>query len=150
MHVTVTARRCAPPPRCAPASATGSPNYTQRQDAEAELAALQAATPTAMDPALLDEIPYAGDILLDLPLALKARLVAAFDISPCGTSPATRSPSRAVITDATLRALPDILNPGQDGYHDTAPADSPLTRTPLSVSLAQSTGSPPTPVIPSA
>ena len=57
---------------------------------------------------------------------------------------------RAVITDATLQALPDILNPGQDGYHDTAPADSPLTRTPLSVSLAQSTGSPPTPVIPSA
>jgi hypothetical protein len=26
----------------------------------------------------------------------------------------------AEITDATLRALPGILNPGQDGYDDTA------------------------------
>lgn len=48
--------------------------HPQRQDAEAELAALQAAVPTAMDPSLLNEIPYAGAILLDLPLALKARL----------------------------------------------------------------------------
>ena len=120
--------------------------HTQRQDAEAKLAALQAATPTAMDPALLDEIPYAGDILLDLPLALKARLLAAFDITVVWNKPGNQVTVRAVITDATLQALPDILDPSQDGYHDTAataPADSPLTQTPLQVSIAQSTGRPP-------
>ena len=115
--------------------------HTQRQDAEAKLTALEAATPAAMDPALLDEIPYAGDILLDLPLALKARLLAAFDITVIWNKPGDQVTVRAVITDATLQAMPDILNPGQDGYHDTAapaPADSPLTPTPLSVSIAQS------------
>ena len=117
--------------------------HTQRQDAEAKLAALQAATPAAMDPALLDEIPYAGDILLDLPLPLKSRLLAAFDITVVWNKPGNQVTVRAVITDATLQALPDILDPGQDGYHDTAataPANSPLTQTPLSVSIAQSTG----------
>jgi site-specific DNA recombinase len=119
--------------------------HTQRQDAEAKLAALQAAVPIAMDPALLDEIPYAGDILLDLSLPLKARLLAAFDITVVWNKPGNQVTVRAVITDATLQALPDILDPGQDGYHDTAatPADSPLTRTPLSVSIAQSAGLPP-------
>ena len=126
--------------------------HTQRTEAEAKLATLEAATPTAMDPTLLDEIPYAGDVLPGLPLALKTRLLAAFDITVLWNKPGNQVTVRAVITDATLQALPDILDPGQDGYHDTAaaPADSPLTRTPLSVSIAQSTGSPPMPVTPSA
>ena len=70
------------------------------------------------------------------------RLLAAFDITVVWNKPGNQVTVRAVITDATLRALPDILDPGQDGYHDAAPAapaDSPLTRTPLSVSIAQST-----------
>jgi site-specific DNA recombinase len=115
--------------------------HTQRTEAEAKLATLEAATPTAMDPALLDEIPYAGDVLPGLPLALKTRLLAAFDITVLWNKPGNQVTVRAVITDATLQALPDILDPGQDGYHDTAaaPADSPLTRTPLLVSIAQTT-----------
>ncbi|MGB6612580.1 MAG: hypothetical protein WBE95_00755, partial [Trebonia sp.] len=124
-----------------------------RHDAEVKLAALEATTPTAMDPALLDEIPYAGDILLDLPLALKARLLAAFDITVFWNKPGNQVTVRAVLTDATLQAVLDILDPSQDGYHDTAepaPANSPSTRTPLSVSIAHSTGSPPMPVTPSA
>jgi hypothetical protein len=32
----------------------------------------------------------------------------------------------AVITDTTLAALPDILDSGQDGYHDTQPASSAI------------------------
>ena len=79
-----------------------------------------------MDPALLDEIPYAGDVLPDLPLALKARLLAAFDITVLWNKPGNQVTVRAVITDATLRALPDILNPGQDGYHDTAAPPRPI------------------------
>jgi len=119
--------------------------HAQRQQAEAKLAALQAATPTAMDPTLLDEIPYADDILPDLPPALKTRLFDAFDITVVWNKPDNQATVRAVLTDATLRAvldILDILDPSQDGYHDTAaPAaiDSPSTRTPLLVSIAQST-----------
>jgi site-specific DNA recombinase len=118
--------------------------HTQRQDAEVKLAALQAAVPTAMDPTLLDEIPYAGDILPDLPPALKTRLFAAFDMTVLWNKPGNQVTVHAVLTDATLRAVLDILDPRQDGYLDTAapaPANSPSTRTPLLVSIAQTTGS---------
>src|SRR5215469_5087816 len=102
-------------------------------------------TPRAADPGILDEIPYAGDILPSLPPALKARLFAAFDITILWNKPGNQATVTVTITDATLQALPGILDPSQDGYHDTAPATpatSLLTRTPLSVSIAQSTGSP--------
>jgi hypothetical protein len=108
----------------------------------AQLAALQAATPTAMDPTLLDEIPYAGDILPDMPPALKDRLFAAFDITILWNKPGNQTTVRAVLTDATVRAVPDILNLSQDGYHDTATTtstDTPLGRTSLSSPFAQST-----------
>jgi hypothetical protein len=51
--------------------------HQQRTQAETELDQLTAATPRAADPALLDELPYLGDILPDLPPALRARLFAA-------------------------------------------------------------------------
>ncbi len=48
---------------------------------EAKLAARASHQPRAADPAILDEIPYAGDILPALPPDLKARLFAAFDLT---------------------------------------------------------------------
>jgi len=45
-----------------------------------ELATLTATRPRAADPAILDEIPCAGDVLPGLPPALKARLIAAVDL----------------------------------------------------------------------
>ncbi len=94
--------------------------HTQRQETEAQLATLTAHRPRAADPAILDEIPYAGDILPDLPPALKARLFAAFDLSVLWNKPGNQATVTIEITDATLQALPAILNPEQDGYHDTA------------------------------
>jgi hypothetical protein len=55
--------------------------HTERTAAEAKLAALTAEQPKAADPAILDEIPYAGDIIPALPPALKARLFAVTDLS---------------------------------------------------------------------
>lgn len=113
--------------------------HAQCTDAEAKLAAHQAVTPTAMDPTPLDEIPYVGDIVPGLPPALKTRLLAAFDITITWNKPDNQATVGAVLTDTTLRAVLDILDPGQDGYHDTAattPPDSPLTRAPLSGSIA--------------
>src|SRR5271165_5766566 len=58
------------------ASATASPVPPRRTQAETELATLTATRPRAADPAILDEIPCAGDVLSGLPPALKARLAA--------------------------------------------------------------------------
>ena len=110
-----------PPPRCAAGSAPGSPTCTrEREQLDTQLAALAAATPRAADPALLDELPLAGDILPGLPPELKARLLDAFDIQVLWNKPGRQATVYAEITDATLQALPAILNPGQDGYDDTS------------------------------
>jgi len=94
--------------------------HHQREQAQAQLNALQAAVPKAADPTLLDELPLAGDILPGLDPALKARLFAAFDLQILWNKPAKQATVYAEITEATLQALPGILNPDQDGYDDTA------------------------------
>ena len=98
--------------------------HTQRTQAENKLAELTAAKPRAADPDILEELPYCQDILNDLPPALKARLFAAIDLNVLWNKTGGQVTVYATITDQTLTALPGILNPGQDGYHDTA-APSP-------------------------
>jgi hypothetical protein len=112
--------------------------HQQRTDAETELAQLTAATPRAVDPALLDELPYLGDILPSLPPALKARLFAALDLTILWNKTGAQATVTATITDATLAALPDILDRSQDGYHDTADLNDigHLSQHPLSESMA--------------
>jgi hypothetical protein len=51
---------------------------------------------------------------------LKARLFAAFDLQVLWNKPGRQATVHAEITEATLRALPALLDPGQDGYDDTA------------------------------
>jgi hypothetical protein len=58
--------------------------------------------------------------LLTLPPDLKARLLDAFDLHILWNKAAGQATIWAEITDATLKALPGILNPGQDGYDDTS------------------------------
>jgi hypothetical protein len=123
-----------------------TPLHTERAAAETKLAALTTEHPKAADPAILDEIPYAGDIIPDLPPALKARLFAAFDLNilwnktsnqATVTATITDATLTATITDATLTAVPGILDPSQDGNHDTASPDAPaanvgvLARSPI-------------------
>jgi hypothetical protein len=43
-----------------------------------------------------------------------------FDLAIVWNKTSGQATVTAVITDATLQALPAILDPGQDGYHDTA------------------------------
>jgi hypothetical protein len=88
--------------------------------------------------AILDEIPYAGDVLPDLRATLKARLFAAFDLAILWNKPDNQATIIIEITDTTLQALPSILGPGQDG-HDTALADSPLIQPALAGPNARST-----------
>ena len=98
--------------------------HAEREQLGTQLAALAASTPRAADPALLDELPLAGDILPGLPDDLKTRLLDAFDIQVLWNKPGRQATVFAEITDATLKALPAILNPGQDGYDDTSEQDS--------------------------
>jgi hypothetical protein len=93
--------------------------HTEREQLETQLNTLSASQPRACDPALLDELPLAGDILPGLPPDLKAKLFEAFDLQILWNKPGRQATIFAEITDATLQALPGILNPGQDDYDDT-------------------------------
>jgi site-specific DNA recombinase len=116
--------------------------HDQRTTAETQLTALTTTQPVPADPAILDEIPYAGDLLPTLPPQLKARLFAAFDLHILWNKPGNQATIHIEITDTTLHALPAILNPDQDGYHDTAAPEAadtagspaavgPLTQLPI-------------------
>jgi hypothetical protein len=93
--------------------------HHEREQAQAQLDALQAVVPLACDPSLLDELPLAGDVLPGMPPDLKARLFAALDLNVLWNKTAGQATVWIEITDATLRALPAILDPAQDGYDDT-------------------------------
>jgi hypothetical protein len=94
--------------------------HAEREQLNTQLAALAAARPKAADTTLLDELPLAGDILLGLPPDLKTRLFEAFDLQILWNKPGRQATVFAEITDATLKALPAILNPDLDGYDDTS------------------------------
>lgn len=94
---------------------------------QAQLAALATTAPKAADTTLLDQLPLAGDILPGLSPRLKAGLFAAFDLQVLWNKPGRQATVFDEITEATLQALPAILDPSQDGCDDTAdsvPADS--------------------------
>ena len=122
--------------------------HADREHAQAELDTLQASIPQAADPTLLDELPLAGDILPGLDPSLKARLFAAFDLQILWNKPGRQAAVHAEITEATIRALPAILDPGQDRYDDTIGAtpaeaadvedlfESPIVTTMLRIGLA--------------
>jgi hypothetical protein len=101
--------------------------HAEREQLQAQLDALTTVTPKAADTSLLDEPPLAGDILPGLPPDLKARLFDAFDLHILWNKQAGQATIWAEITHVTLRALPAILEPGQDGYDDTSehPSDQP-------------------------
>jgi len=98
--------------------------YHEQQDKQAQLAALATITPKAADTTLLDQLPAAGNVLPALAPDIKARLFAAFDLQILWNKPGGQVTVHAEVTDATLRALPALLNQGQDGYDDTADTGS--------------------------
>ncbi len=91
-------------------------------------------------------LPLAGDILPGLPAAEKARLFHAFDLEVLWNKPGRQATVHVEITDATLRAVPGILDPSQDGYHDTDPGHpapiEDLFSTPIAGSMLHRVGRP--------
>jgi hypothetical protein len=112
------------PPCPPPASARLAELHHEREQLETQLKALDKTSPAAADPALLDQLPPAGDILPGLPPALKARLLAGFDIEVLWNKDGQQATVQAEITENTLRAVAGILDPGQDGYRDASAATS--------------------------
>jgi len=62
-----------------------------------------------------------GGILPGLTPELKAELFQAFDLQVLWNKPGQQATVFAEITEATLQALAAILDPSQDGFHDTHP-----------------------------
>jgi site-specific DNA recombinase len=107
--------------------------HGDREQIEAQLAALAQVAPKAADPSLLEELPLARDILPGLTPELKAGLFQAFDLQILWNKPGQQATVFAVITDATLKALPGILDPSKDGYDDTADEDPGKPQDPWSI-----------------
>ena len=87
---------------------------------EDQLKALAKTVPADADPALLDQLPLAGDVLPRLSPQLKTRLFQAFDVSVLWNKTDRQATVRAEITE-TAPVLAAILDPGQDGFDDTHP-----------------------------
>ncbi len=122
--------------------------HHERQQTQTQLDALEAIVPQAADLSLLDLLPAAGDVLPGLDPGVKARLFAAFDLEVLWNKPGSQATVWAEITDATLKALPGLLNPDQDGYDDTAEPQSDqaadvedLFEAPIAGSMFQRAGS---------
>jgi hypothetical protein len=114
--------------------------HEERERLEAQLKALAKTTPHAPDTSLLDRLPLAGDVLPAMPPRIKARLFAIFDISILWNKADRQVTVSAEITEATLHAVQAILDPSQDGFHDTHP-DQPepmghLANTPRAITLS--------------
>ena len=100
----------------------------ERERLEAQLRALAKTTPTAADTSLLERLPLAREVLPRPSPRAKARLFQAFDVPILQNKPGRQATVNAEITQNTqntLRGHPGILNPGQDGYHDTSTTDPP-------------------------
>jgi site-specific DNA recombinase len=93
--------------------------HNEREHLETQLKALAKTTPAAADTRLLDLLPLAGDVLPRLPPQLKARLFQTFDIAILWNKPGSQATVHAEITEHTLHAALAILDPTQDGHHDT-------------------------------
>lgn len=93
----------------------------EREQLQAQLDALTAATPQPADISLLDQLPPAGNPLPRLTAQHKALLFQALNLEIL-RNPADRQATVWVeITDTTIQAIPAILDPAHDGHHDTNP-----------------------------
>jgi hypothetical protein len=110
---------------CARIRARFADLHHEREQLEAQLAALAKTTPAAADPALLDELPALGDILPGLPPALKARLFAAFDLEVLWNKPGGQATVFVEITDGTPRPSPPSWTPTRTAT--TTPAPPPAS-----------------------
>src|SRR5208282_1466382 len=107
------------------ASATASPVPPRRTQAETDLATLTATRPRTADPAILGEIPCAGDVLPGLPPALKARLSAAVT---CPSREQARPPSPP--SSPTPPSQPSPASSTQTRTATTTPPPPPQVRSP--------------------
>jgi hypothetical protein len=95
--------------------------HDEREQLEAKLKTLAKTAPHAPDTTLLDRLPLPGDVLPEMPPQIKARLFAIFDVSIFWNKTGRQGTVRAEITEATLQAVEALLDPTQDGFHDTCP-----------------------------
>jgi hypothetical protein len=98
--------------------------YDERTRTETALAAAEAAATRADDPALLDELPLAGDILTAAPDRIKEAICAAFDIHALYRKDLHQVTIWATITPAAPGTIQALINdPRTD--HDTHPGTVP-------------------------
>jgi site-specific DNA recombinase len=100
---------------------------TDHDQLQAQLDALDTDPPEPADLSLLDQLPLTDNPLPRLTPQHKARLFQALHLEILWNPAGRQATIWVEITDATLQAIPAILDPAQDGYHDTNPPTDQAT-----------------------
>jgi site-specific DNA recombinase len=117
--------------------------YTERTSLQAQLDTLTTSPDEpASDPALLDELPYLGDIVTNAPATLIERLLAIFDLNAVYNRDKHQLTIHATITGATPQAIRDLLLDPRADHNQQAPDPAPIGQDQVS-HPAGPTGSPP-------
>jgi site-specific DNA recombinase len=110
--------------------------YNERTRTETELHTLQATAILDNDPTLLDELPFAADILPQAPERIKQALFAAFDIHALYNKDTDQVTIWATITADTPRTIAALLNDPRTNddtsQHPTPPASETPAQAPIS------------------
>jgi hypothetical protein len=107
-----------------PLFATDEPAAIEGANA-ASLAAAQAATPDASDPALLDQLPFAAGIFGQAPARIQQAILAALQVQGLYNNDDHQVTIRATLTSGTPRAIAALLaDPRTDDDSPAGPATS--------------------------
>ena len=93
--------------------------FDEQAAAKAELETLTASQPTADDPALIDELPYAPGLLAGAPAELRARIYATFQVHALYRAKQHQATITATITDQTPGIIQALIADSRTD-HDTA------------------------------
>jgi hypothetical protein len=122
--------------------------YGQRTTLQGQLDTLTTASDELVsDPALLDELPYLGDIVTNAPEVLIEKLLAIFDLSAVYNRDKHQLTIHATITSATPQALRDLLTDPRADHNQQTPDPAPTGQNHVS-HPARPTGSFPRTVLP--
>ncbi len=123
--------------------------YTERTTLQAQLDTLT--TPSdepASDPALLDELPFLGDIVTNAPTPLIERLLAIFDLSAVYNRDKHQLTIHATITPATPQAIRDLLLDPRADHNQPASQPGPTGQDHVSHPTGPPGSSPRTELVP--
>ena len=111
--------------------------HNERTTTETELSTLQATAIPDNDPTLLDELPFAADVLPHAPGRIKQALFAAFDIHALYSKDTDQVTIWATLTSDTPRTIDALINDPRTDDGTGQPATPSNSQTPAQAPISQ-------------